>query len=363
MEFSESFNAQELGNYAEAKLSQREKMLWNELFPAQSIPSLDLSWVKRGNHYLNKPLRAAAFGEKAARRSPAGFVKIDSELPLFREAMVVDEKQRRVINDNLIIYKGKDDIIEQLLQNLYDEHAQLIWGAHVNCDLMMGSLLTSCKIAFSSDVNDGRTNNYAYDYDPDGSWAENNVCQLSAGQYWNDACKSTNDPLDDLLSIIDDQKQNGWTTAKILMNTSTFRGLCKSESISKAIAPLGGVVRRSQVQEFIEDETKCKLIIYDRLVDNGGDAPVNVIPDGKVCLLPDGALGNMCFAPTPEAYNKQLGKTEPRKDIAVMKNGVTILTRADDNPVDYETIVSMCALPSFPMMDAVYVLNVLEPSN
>lgn len=358
MALDEYFNAQELANYAAARLAQKGGMLWNELFPAKSIPSLDLSWVKAKNNNL-KPLRAAALGEKAARRSPSGFVKVDSDLPFFREAMVVDEKQRQTINNQLIVFQNNPEIVEQVLENLFKEHAELIWGAYVNCDIMIGTLLTTGKIDFSSDVNDGRTNNYSYDYDLNGSWGSNNVLQLNAGQYWNAACKATNDPLDDVLAAIDDQKEHGWTTAKILMNTATFRGMCKSESITKAIAPLGGVVRRTQVKELIEDETKCKLRIYDRLVDGRGSDPVNVIPDGKVCLLPDGSLGNMCFAPTPEAHNKMLGKTEPRKDIAIMENGVTILTRADDNPVDYETIVSATMLPSYPMMDAVYVLNTL----
>lgn len=360
MAFDEYFNARELGDYAEAILAQKGSMLWNELFPAQSYPSLDIRWIKAKNNNL-KPLRAAALGEKAARRSPSGFQTIESELPFFRESMVVSERQRQEICNALVLYKNNPDVLDEILRTLYEDHAQLVWGAHANCDIMVGSLITTGKITFASDVNDGRTNNYFYDYDQDGSWNDNNVLQLTAGQYWNSACKATNDPIDDLISAIDDQKQRGWVTSKILMNTATFRGLCKSESIAKAIAPLGGVVRQNAVNEFVQDETKCTIKIYDRLIESAAGTLENVIPDGKVCLLPEGQLGRMCFASTPEAYNLQLGKTAPRKDIAVMQNGVTILTKAEDNPVDYETIVSATMLPSFPMMDAVYVLNVLEP--
>lgn len=360
MPFAEYFNAQELGAYAEATLANKGQFLWNELFPAQSLPGLDITWIKAKNSNL-RSLRAAALGEKAARRSPAGFQSIQSELPFFREAMVVDEKQRQNITQALLLYKDNTDMTDKILRNLYEEHAQLIWGAYANCDLMVGSLITTGQIVFSSDVNDGRTNNYQYNYDQGGEWATNNVLQLTSGSYWNDANKATNDPLDDLLTAIDEQHQLGWDTKKIIMNTDTFKGLCKSQSITKAIAPLGGVVRRTQVQEFVEDETKCSLRIYDRKIKNGAGSLVDVIPDGKVCLLPDGALGNMCFGTTPEAFNLQVAQSEPRKDIAVMANGVTILTRAEDNPVDYETIVSATMLPSYPMMDAVYVLNVLAP--
>lgn len=357
MAFDDYFNARELGVYAEAKLAQRPAMLWSELFPAQSIPSLDISWIKAKNNKLTA-LRCAALGEKAARRSPAGFVTIQSELPFFRESMVVDEKQRQKITNATILYKDNQEVLDQILRNLYDEHAQLIWGAHADCDIMVGSLITSGKVIFASDVNDGRTNNYEYDYDLDGAWRSNNILQLNSGQYWNAACAATNDPLDDILSAIEDQKQNGWVTTRILMNTNTFRGLCKSQSLTKAIAPLGGVVRRTQIQDLIEDESKCTLRIYDNLVQTASGVS-NVLPDGKVVLLPDGPLGKLCFGATPEAFNQQLNKTEPRKDIAVMKNGVTILTKAEDNPVDYETIVSATMLPSYPLMDAVYVLSVL----
>jgi hypothetical protein len=358
MAFAEYFNAKELVDFAEAKFSENVNQLWNQLFPAKSIPSMDISWIKAKNSRL-APLRAAALGEKAARRSPSGFQRVESDLPFFRESMPVDEKQRQNITNLLIVYQNNPDMVDEILRNLYHEHAQLIWGAFANCDLMVGSLLTSGKIIFSSDVNDGRTNNYEYDYDQNGQWRSNNILQLNAGQYWNDACKATNDPLDDIVSAIEDQKQLGWTTAKILLNTSTFRGLCKSQSITKAIAPLGGVVKRSQIKELIEDETKCSLIVYDNYVLTGDGNSTNVLPDGKVVLLPDGELGKMCFAPTPEAFNLQLGKTEPRKDIAVMRNGVTVLSKAEDNPVDYETIVSATMLPSYPKMDAVYVLSVL----
>lgn len=357
MPFSEYFNARELGVFAEAMLAKKPAMLWNKLFPAQSIPSMDLNWIKARTSNVQL-LRTASLGEKAARRSPVGFQSILSELPFFREAMVVDEKQRQDITNMLILYRDKPELVEQILQNLFEEHAQLVLGAHADCDFMVGSLLTSGKIELASDINAGRTNNYSYDYDVDGTWKDKNILQLNAGQYWNTDCKDTNDPLEDLLSAIDEQKQNGWQTARILMNTSTFKDMCKSESLTKAIAPLGGVVRRTQVQELVQDETRCEIMVYDNHVVNGLGETVNVIPDGKVCLLPEGELGKMCFAATPEAYNANLGKTEPRKDIAVMKNGVTILTRADDNPVDYETIVSATMLPSFKMMDAVYVLNV-----
>lgn len=360
MPFSEYFNARELGAYAEAALATKGAWLWSELFPAQSLPGLEITWIKAKNSNL-RALRAAALGEKAARRSPAGFQTIQSELPFFRESMVVDEKQRQTITQALLLYNGRADITDKVLRNLYDEHAGLIWGAYANCDLMVGSLITSGQIAFSSDVNDGRTNNYQYNYDADGAWGTNNVLQLTSGNYWNDTDKATNDPLDDLLTAIDEQHQLGWDTKKIVMNTATFKGLCRSESLTKAIAPLGGVVRRSQIQEFVEDETKCSIRIYDRKIKNGTGSLVDVIPDGKVCLLPDGALGNMCFGTTPEAFNLQVAQSEPRKDIAVLQNGITILTRAEDNPVDYETIVSATMLPSYPLMDAVYVINVLAP--
>lgn len=357
MAFSEYFNAQELAAYADALLPQRVKQLWTELFPAKQVPSPNIKWIKAKNSML-KALAAASLGEKAARRSPAGFVSIQSELPFFRESMVVDETQRQDITKELIVHQGDQNVIDEILRNLYEEHAGLIWGAFANCDLMVGSLLTSGRIEFGSGVNDGRTNNYAYDYDNNNQWRTNNILQLNSGQYWNASCAATNDPLDDILSAIDDQSEKGWETARIIMNTATFQGLCKSQSLTKAIAPLGGVVRRSQIQQFIEDETHCSLRLYDNRVQTSSGT-AKVIPDGKVVLLPDGKLGDMCFAPTPEAFNQQLNKTEPRKDIAVMKNGVTILSKAEDNPVDYETIVSATMLPSYPLMDAVYVLSVL----
>lgn len=358
MALDEYFNARELASFAENRLSGRGRMLWETLFPSQSFPSLNISWIKARNNQI-KLLRPAAFGEKAARRSPVGFTTIKSELPFFRESMVVDERQRQEISNTLILYADNPDVQDEILQNLYEEHAQLVWGAYANCDLMVGSLLTSAKIQFDTDVNDGRTNNYLYDYDEDSSWHDNNVLTLTGTHQWNSANKSTNDPMEDILQAIENQRLKGWNTANVLMNTNTFRGFYQSESIYKTISPLGGIVRRSQARDLLQDEAQVNLVIYDNLVKMADGTTQNVLPDGYVCLLPQGELGRMCFAATPEAYNLQLNKTQPRKDIAVMRNGVTILTKAEDNPVDYQTIVSMIALPSYPMMDAVYVINTL----
>ena len=85
MALDDYFNARELASFAENRLSGRGRMLWETLFPSQSFPSLNISWIKAKNNQV-KLLRPAAFGEKAARRSPAGSRRASSSSPAWRRS-------------------------------------------------------------------------------------------------------------------------------------------------------------------------------------------------------------------------------------------------------------------------------------
>ena len=352
----EVFNAEELVKYADTLMKDDNPALWESLFPSEIAPSLELKWIKGSKEQI-VTLRPSELDEMAARRNAVGAQSITTEMPFFREAAVIDEKQRQHLTMLIASYTSRD-YIDAALANLYDHHAGLILGAYGMCDVMAGALITSGQILASAPDDSGRDVRYSYNYDDaNGSWAANNITQLTGAAQWTAANKATSNPVDDMLKVIEDMAERGYNIARILMNTTTFRAYYGSESVSKALQPLGGLVRKASAKGLLEDETEANLMIYDRVLKDANGNDIKVIPDHHVVLLPDGPLGKMYFGPTPEAFDLRMKKSIPAKDIAISGQGVSVLTYTEDHPIRHNTVVSMAALPSFTAMDGVAVIR------
>ena len=79
------------------------------------------------------------------------------------------------------------------------------------------------------------------------------------------------------------------------------------------------------------------------------------VPDGYVCLVPDGALGATWYGTTPEEADLSASHNA---DVAVVNTGVAVSRIVGEHPVNINTFVSEIVLPSFERMDEVVVLKV-----
>ena len=73
-----------------------------QLFPYKKEIGVELSYIKGAN---NQPvgLRLSAYDSKSIRRDRRGIEKVSTEMPYFKESMVVDEKMRQQLNTLLNI--------------------------------------------------------------------------------------------------------------------------------------------------------------------------------------------------------------------------------------------------------------------
>ena len=78
------------------------------------------------------------------------------------------------------------------------------------------------------------------------------------------------------------------------------------------------------------------------------------VPDGYVCLIPDGNLGYTWYGTTPEEADLMgSGKAE----VSIVNTGVAITTELTIHPVNANVYASEIVLPSFERMDAVYCIK------
>ena len=351
------FNAQEVVNYADEKCKAEDASLWEILFPAESAPSLELKWIKSSRR-KTMALQLSALDAHANRRGRLGAQRIIQEMPFFREEMPISETDRQELLKEIDRANGRENEIKSILSPVYDEHGGLVLGAYANADIMAGMLITEAKIQIATE---DQSADYNYD-DESSSWHSSNFTQLTGTATWTDANKATSDPLGDILAAIEAQENRGYKVARIIMNSATFKAFCDSDSIHKSVAPLGGVVKKSDAKELLSNETEAEIFIYNKnYLDSAGNT-IKVIPDGYVVLTGEDALGRMYFGPTPEIFDKNNNKNMDGCDIACSQidgvDCVGVECYTEKHPRVMNTVVSVAALPSFPEMDAVAVIKV-----
>lgn len=354
MNINTFYNASELAAYHNVIKTARQPFIGESLFPVVRTTDISISWVK-GYKSKNIVLKPSAFDTNAIIRSKTPAKKIEVEMPFFKESFMFNEEERRSLINNLKNYG--DTIAEQLAVPLYYDYGQMVDGSNVQLERMIMSLLVFGQFTIESAPEDGTNVLYSYNYDPSGEWIANNNTVILGTSQWTAANAATSDPIGDLVSAIQDNRtKNGAITAKMLMNTETYRGIMASDSIKKAVSPLGGYIKESDKRSLIEGETEAMLIINDEIFEDELGVSQKFYPDGYVSLLPDGALGNSHCGATPTEFDL-MSNPAVSDNIAITSEGIAIQTIPIPDPVNIQTIVSACCVPSFEAMGKVHVIK------
>lgn len=351
------FESKAIASYwSDINANMQDPMIGSRFFPVSKQTGLNLAWIK-GRNNLPVALQPAAFDTKAPLRDRIGVSEISTEMPFFREAMRIGEKDRQDIET--LLAKG-EQFAQPTIMRIFDDATNLVNGALVQPERMRMSLLYSGKINIEATADNGRPISYVYNYDTKGSWVANNTLALAGNSTWTLGNKATSTPIEDLLDAAEQlAEKKGVKAVEVLMNTTTFKGMIASESIAKAINPVGAnniIVTRKVAKEFIEDQTQLKITLYDKMFKDEQGNDQKFYPDGYVTLLPSYALGNTWFGTTPEEFDLLSGNAGA--SVSIVNTGVAITTIKEPHPVNVQTIVSEITLPSFERMDDIYVIKV-----
>lgn len=343
-------SAKALTTYWQETVSNRIPYLGEGLFPAKKKMGLDLAWIK-GYKGLPIALKPSAFDTKATVRDRIGVKKIETEMPFFREAMTIKERDRQ----ELLRFRENDpqNLYSTIINEIFDDRLQLIEGALIQAERMRMQLLTTGGISIVANNVD-----YTYNYDVDGEWKKNNYMEMSGTSLWSDVEKST--PLEDIRAM--QQKivnLTGVKPTRAIMTQKTWNYLLQNKSIRIALNPLANglnLVRDAELKSLLLSEVGLSVAIYDKKFKAEDGSTHNFYPDGYVTLLPGNTIGNTYFGTTPEEADLQ--SMNFNGDVSIVETGVAVTTINIPHPVNKETIVSEIVLPSFERMNEVATMKV-----
>lgn len=352
MKITEVFNSKAIALEQTEVASNRIAYLGQGFFPNAKKMGLDLSWIKTKKG-LPVSLSASAFDTVSALRSRKGFTKTNTEMPYFKESMLVKEVDRQ---DMLRVKESTDPYATEILSRIYDDVNELVDGARVVPERMRMSLLANANGKPSISIaSNGAT--YAYDYDLDNTYVANNFKALSGTSLWSDTANS--DPMKNIEEAQEAvEAQTGSKPSILIISKATMNLLKQNAKIKNYILAQNTtatvMVTDERVKQIFNTELGVTIVVYTKLYKDETGAVKKFYPDGMATLVPTGALGKTWFGTTPEEATLM---EDSNYDCSIIDNVAVTVTNSVD-PVQTKTIASEICLPSFERMDETFMLKV-----
>lgn len=333
--------AEDIVAYWIVKLEEEtEGLLGDELFDEQQKLGLDLKWIK-GAQGLPVVLKPSAYDVAALKRDRIGFEKVATEMPFFKESMMIDEELRQQLN--MVLESGNRAYIDSIMNRIFNDQMQLLRGARAQRERMRMSLITTGGISISANGQD-----YEYDY------GLKEYQQVTVDVSWSDPDADIVDDINTWISTV--EEESGVRPERAVINSGVIKYFTKNKNIRNAIwgnnsnAP----VSQERALAYLADETKLSFAVYSKkFIDENGDKK-NYIPDDTFVLLPSGKLGTGWFGTTPEQSDLMAGSAA---NVAITDTGVAVTTSKKVDPVNVDTKVSMIYLPSFERIDEILIAD------
>lgn len=354
MKLSEVFNANAIGlNYTEAA-SNAIPYLGAGLFPDEKKAGLDLKWIK-GHKGLPVSLAPSEFDTKSKFRDRVGVAKNETEMPFFRESMLVKEADEQEI---MRVQDSNDPYAQQVLDNIFNDTQTLVDGAKVVPERMRMQLLAPLggKVGIEIKANGV---DYTYNYDPDGSWKAKHYAKIETDtDKWS--ATDTCDPIKNLEDAMDAQEEEtGERPSILLMSKATFNMIKASKKVQSGVLAQNTTANvnytSARVKSYVEEELSVSVVVYNKKFKDETGTAKNFYPDNIVMLLPSGTLGKTWFGTTPE---ERTLKSRADADVSLVETGIAVAVTITDDPVNTKTTVSEIVLPSFERMDECYAIEV-----
>lgn len=354
MKLSDVFTAEAIAlNYTNAA-SNAIPYLGTGFFPSQKKAGLDLKWIK-GHNGLAVSLMPSTFDAKSTFRDRVGISMSETEMPFFRESMLVKEKDEQEI---MRVQDSKDPYAAQVLDNIFNDTKTLVDGANVVPERMIMQLLAPLNGSVGIEIKANNVD-YTYNYDPDGSWKAEHYAKITTdADKWSTS--ATCDPLFDIETALDAQEAASGNRPEILlMSKATFNMIKNSAKVRSGILAQNTTENvnytSAKVKQYVEEELSVTIIIYNKQFKNESGTAKKFYPDNIVMMLPNGAIGTTWYGTTPE---ERTLTAKSDADVSIVNTGVAVSVTITDDPVNTKTTVSEIVLPSFERMNECYAMEV-----
>lgn len=310
-----------------------------KLFPPTKQLGLDINYLK-GRGGAPVQLQPASFDAEAPLRGRIGTQGVSTEMPFFREGMLISEKDRQQINTFLA--NNNTEAARILVKRIFEDAKELLDGAEAIVERMRMQVLAYGSIAIVG--KEGVAVDYNY------GLTEDQKKTLAGSDAW------TSPDADPIADIEEAMQVSG--AKRCIMNGDTFSILYKHPKVMQAVEKTGvQFISKRAVLSFFENEVGLSIGIYDagaKEVQNGPE--VKFFPKFKVTFLPESTLGETVYGTTPE--ESDLLNKVGVADVSIVNTGVAIKIIHNAQPVTVETWASQIVMPSFPAADKVYILTV-----
>lgn len=332
------YNNKTIAEYYSEAVSNSIPYLGETLFPYDKKLGLDLKYIKSGNG-VPQVLKLSAFDTKATLRDRAGFADVESEMPYFKESMLIKERDRQELNK--ILDNGNPAYANVILNNIFSDTKKLVDGAKTQFERMRIQLLCKGKIQISY-------NGLGIDYDY-------KVPTTTVKAKWSDP---TTDIMADIENALDEVEERcGTRPTGAICTKKTFNYIKNNNKIVGAIRGLFQTkyVNSKMVKEYLKDELDIDIAIYSKKYKDEAGNEYNFFDDDVFTLIPNEALGKSWYGTTPEESDLMASN---KATVSIVNTGVAVTTTEETDPVTVKTKVSFVGLPSFENSDKVQILKV-----
>lgn len=343
-EMFDDITSSNIVGYWQTLTEQEAPYLGEVLFPNAQIPTDTIEWY-RGKNRAPKPLAPSAFDAQAIPRDRQGYTKQSTQTRLFKESKYVDEQTRQGLAraQNSPIQAERD----MILNHVYKDATELLRGAALTREIMRMQLLQTGKIDVS-----GNGQHIVEDYRMEASHIAN------AKTSWTD---DASDPFYDIEAARDlIASEQGITLSRVILSEKTFRVMVANSKIKATILANNGntaaaAIPKSVILAYLQDEFGLTFQVYSKKYTDTDGSLNPFVGDGNIVFMPDNTLGTTSFSQTPEELDLV---ANPGTDVTLTDTGVAVTTymRSED-PVTKVTKVSQQVMPTFEMIDGVYVLH------
>ena len=332
-------NATEMVSYWETLTKDRQPYLGETLFPAEKKLGLDLKWIK-GSAGLPVVLKPSAFDSGAIPRPRIGFDRLSAEMPFFKESLYIDEELRQQLN--MVLETGNTAYIDAVLNRIFNDNTVLLEGAAARREQMRMMALTTGAISITANGQ-----NFDFDY----GMPSNHKVTVTTSWSNPDA-----DIWNDILTGLDTiENDTGVRPTRALGGGNAWNSMLKNNGFKKSIVKDQATINDRQLKQYLMDQFGIEVVVYSKRYNNDSKTATPFVPADTFVLFPSGSLGNTWFGTTPEESDLMGGSAA---NVAITDVGVAVTSVQKADPVNVETKVTMISLPSFPVADQVYILDV-----
>ncbi|EMU52265.1 MAG: major capsid protein [Clostridioides difficile] len=348
MKLQDFINSQAIALYM--KELPTEDTIDRTLFPDKKVTGTKLEQAK-GAKQKSVALRQSTFDVAAKMRALNAKVTVKStEIPFFKEAIGIDETTRREIMN--AINANNQNLVDAVLDQVYDGQANLIKGAEIVAKKMRASVIQNGKLCFTSADGD-----IVVDY----GVPSNHKVTLTSDDKWNVA---TADIVGDIRAYQKTMTDDHYAKPNILLCTETTfdNTFVKNSDITAAIrnSNLNTSLILSQANyiQFAKEVLGLQIVFLEdtTYIPAEGEDPISYYDNGKITLMSGTTLGNTIYGTTPEEFDKQSGSG--KLDTTIVGKGTAVTTMVKEDPVTVDTKVSVMPIVSFERADEVFFATV-----